>query len=368
MRVIIYTVVLIFVSIKMHTQIDNLVEKFNLPATLEESSGLIFYNNKLISHNDSGNNPNLYELDTITGTIDRTIIISNATNIDWEDIDQDDTYIYIGDFGNNNGNRTDLKIYRIEKTSYQSNTTVMADVINFSYDDQTDFTTNNQTNFNAEAMVVYNGNILIFTKNNGDFKTNAYIFPKTVGTHTATKIDTYDVQGLVTGATYNESDTSFLLTGYSNLLQPFLVYIDGAVGNSIFGGNVVKTDITSLIGQGSQLEGITDLGNERYFLSREKIQSFTPKVYAFSSLYALDVDDFTQSEIVIYPNPFVNYIQVNSEKSITKIEIFDVHGKKIQAKITADNSIELVNFSSGTYIINVHLDNKTIIKKKFIKK
>lgn len=367
MRVIIYTVILILTSIKSFAQIDNLVEKFNLPTTLEESSGLIFYNNKLISHNDSGNNPNLYELDTITGAIDRTIIISNATNVDWEDIAQDDTYIYVGDFGNNNGNRTDLKIYRIEKSSYQSNTAVIADVINFSYGDQTDFTTNAQTNFNAEAMVIYNGNILIFTKNNGDFKTNAYIFPKTIGTHSATKIDTYDVQGLVTGATYNASDTSFLLTGYTNYLQPFLVYVDGAVGNSIFGGNVVKTNITSLIGL-SQLEGITDLGNERYFLSREKFQSIAPKVYAFSSLYALNIDDFTQSEIVIYPNPFVKNIQINSENTITKIEIFDANGKKMQAKITADNSVELVDFSSGTYIISVHLDNKTIIKKKFIKK
>jgi hypothetical protein len=31
----------------------------------------------------------------------RTVAITNATNVDWEDIAQDASYIYIGDIGNN---------------------------------------------------------------------------------------------------------------------------------------------------------------------------------------------------------------------------------------------------------------------------
>ncbi|MGB5458743.1 MAG: T9SS C-terminal target domain-containing protein, partial [Eudoraea sp.] len=46
-----------------------------LPEDVLESSGLIYYNNKLITHNDSGNSPRLYEVDTLSSQIIRTITI-----------------------------------------------------------------------------------------------------------------------------------------------------------------------------------------------------------------------------------------------------------------------------------------------------
>ncbi|MDX2444801.1 MAG: hypothetical protein QNK30_13465 [Bacteroidales bacterium] len=82
----------------------------NLPAVIHETSGLIFLNKKLITHNDSGNESALFEVDTVSGAVIRKIIVKNAANIDWEDICADDSSIYIGDFGNNGGNPTDLKV------------------------------------------------------------------------------------------------------------------------------------------------------------------------------------------------------------------------------------------------------------------
>ena len=78
-----------------------------LQDSIKETSGLIYLNQKLITHNDSEGRPALYELDSITGNVTRTVAVTNATNIDWEDIDYDSTYLYIGDFGND-GSRTDL--------------------------------------------------------------------------------------------------------------------------------------------------------------------------------------------------------------------------------------------------------------------
>ena len=77
---------------------------------ISETSGLIFHNGKLITHNDSGNTPQLFEIDTVSYQITRTVTLSNVANIDWEDIAQDSEYIYIGDFGNNLGTRTDLSL------------------------------------------------------------------------------------------------------------------------------------------------------------------------------------------------------------------------------------------------------------------
>src|SRR5690554_1024138 len=69
---------------------------------VNESSGLIYLNEKLITHNDSGNDAQLFEIDSLTGNVTRTVVINNATITDWEDIAYDDDYIFIGDFGNNN--------------------------------------------------------------------------------------------------------------------------------------------------------------------------------------------------------------------------------------------------------------------------
>ncbi|MBL4643362.1 MAG: T9SS C-terminal target domain-containing protein, partial [Flavobacteriaceae bacterium] len=133
---------LFLICSSIEAQIENINSKYDLPNTVSETSGLLFYNGKLITHNDSGDNANLYELDTISGNITRTIHITNATNVDWEDITQDETYIYIGDFGNNNGNRQDLKIYRILKSDFNNGTSITSEVISFSYEDQVNFTTN----------------------------------------------------------------------------------------------------------------------------------------------------------------------------------------------------------------------------------
>lgn len=116
---------IIYISIFIVTlhsfgQESSIEEKFELPNEIEETSGLLFFNGKLITHNDSGDGPNLYEIDTLSGAISRVITITNATHIDWEDISQDDTYIYIADIGNNNGNREDLKIYKVLKSDYIS--------------------------------------------------------------------------------------------------------------------------------------------------------------------------------------------------------------------------------------------------------
>ena len=114
----------IFATAKTSAQIASVSVRAQLPAMLSESSGAVFFNGRFISHNDSGNENKLYELDTATGLILRTVHIQNAVNSDWEDLAQDATSLYIGDIGNNRGNRTDLKIYKIAKADYLASDTV----------------------------------------------------------------------------------------------------------------------------------------------------------------------------------------------------------------------------------------------------
>ena len=119
LKTFIFLAILTFKITYNQAQISNFKEKFELPEKVKETSGLLFLDGKIITHNDSGNDANLYEIDSLSGTILRTISIANATNIDWEDLTENDTHLFVADIGNNNGNRQDLKIYTILKSDFK---------------------------------------------------------------------------------------------------------------------------------------------------------------------------------------------------------------------------------------------------------
>jgi len=359
----------------IQAQIENITEKYDLPDTISETSGLLFFNGKLITHNDSGDAANLYELDTISGNILRTITINNATNVDWEDITQDENYIYIGDFGNNsNGNRQDLKIYRILKSEYTNNTSVASETITFNYEDQTDFTSQpNNTNFDAEAVSAYKDELVIFTKNWKDNTVNAYTIPKTIGNHSAKKVSTYNSNGLITGSAYNKEDDSFLLCGYTNQTgEPFLVHIkvNGILNDDIFSGTIERTNINPTIGV-SQVEGITLISGKKYFLSREKVTTsnfvLNQKLYRFDngSFSSLSLDDYELASLKIYPNPtnkslFIKGIEVKN------VKVINSNGKTILEQKNSNN-ILIDSFTNGIYFIKITTSNNKTVTKKFIK-
>ena len=109
-----------------------------LNSLLSETSGLVSWGGEIWTHNDN-TDTSVYALDPINGTISGTYALPGVTNVDWEELSQDETYLYVGDFGNNTyGNRKDLKILRISKNSLLNNSPQI-DTISFSYPNQTDF-------------------------------------------------------------------------------------------------------------------------------------------------------------------------------------------------------------------------------------
>ena len=72
-----------------------------LDEKLYENSGLMFFDGDIWTFNDSGGEPEIYRIDEACGKISQTVILENAKNHDWEDITQDNKYIYLSDAGNN---------------------------------------------------------------------------------------------------------------------------------------------------------------------------------------------------------------------------------------------------------------------------
>jgi len=380
MKLLILFIAFTFYSFLAISQITNFKEKFDLPNETKETSGLLFFDSKIITHNDSGNQPNLYEIDSLYGNLLRTVYVNNATNIDWEDITEDENHIYIADIGNNNGNRTDLQIYKILKSNFKKNTSVSAEIITFSYEDQTDFDSKpNSSNFDAESIVIYNNSILIFTKNWGDLKTNVYKLPLITGNHQAKKISSANIEGLITGGVYN--DDRFFLTGYSTTLIPFLIYIspNRKSGEDIFFSGFDKISLENKLGQGSQLEGITNIGTTgNYYISREHFTTtiygnpynFTQKLYEFHDETApiLSYDKNKLKEIIISPNPVTNKIKIHSSLNYLNLEIYNSLGKKMDIPlIDTLNKIDISNLEKGVYILKIQYKNKRSTIKKIIK-
>jgi len=352
-----------------------------LPENVLESSGLIYYNSRLVTHNDSGNSPQLYELDSLGSQILRTITITNATNIDWEDITQDDTYIYIGDFGNNSGDRQDLRIYRIEKSEFANFSEVNAEIINFTYEDQTDYSQTQNSDWDAEALVHFNDQLLIFTKQWQSNGTVAYAIPKVPGSYSATNMDFYDVSGLITGATYNKSSNVIMLLGYSAQLQPFIVRIDEPSSNFSFNGAEEKIDL----GIGfSQVEGITYSDANTYYISSERYQNSFPPITLPSQLYEFKTNDAIQEneelpieipsdlgksddDLIIYRMFGSQELQydLNSNAPLFGRAIFDITGKRVRhtpGNLIENNSIDLSGLGSAVYYLTFYLQGETISK------
>jgi hypothetical protein len=237
-----------------------------LSMEVEETSGLIFWDGCLWTHNDDTDN-RIFGIDTATARIIKTHILWKVVNWDWEEISQDEDYIYLGDFGNNGGNRTDLHILRVEKSSLQGRIPSI-DTIWFTYPDQVDFppASLNQTEFDCEAFVVTRDSIYLFTKQWLTANTTVYALSKEPGTQVARKHSTYAIGGLVTGATYLEEKRLLVLCGYSGLLQPFLCLLYDYPDHRFFEGNRRLVKLSILF---HQVEGIATNDGLIYYLSNE---------------------------------------------------------------------------------------------------
>jgi hypothetical protein len=361
-------------------QINNFKEKFELPIEVKETSGLLFLDGKIITHNDSGDAPNLYEIDSVSGALLRTVTISNATNIDWEDLAENDTHIFIADIGNNNGNRSDLKIYKILKSDFKNKTAVSAEIISYSYEDQTDFSSQpNSSNFDAEGIVIYGDRLLIFTKNWADFKTNVYKIPLTTGDYVATKVSAANVEGLITGAVYNND--RFFLTGYDTSLIPFLIYIDfnRMPGEDIFSSGFNRISLANKLEQGSQVEGITNIGfTGNYYISRENVSTtvsgtaytLKQKLYQFYNANSalLSINKNKLALVNISPNPIIDNIYIKTSFNFYTIEIYNATGESVFiSRLKNQKEIDISALSAGVYYLKIQLKDTNSIVRKIIK-
>jgi hypothetical protein len=360
----------------------NVTNSLDLPASLQESSGLIYYNNAIWTHNDNSD-LKLYQLNPNDASQIATQTILNCNNTDWEEITQDANFIYVGDFGNNSsGNRTDLHILRIAKNSLFTSS-LSVDTIWFTYSNQTDFsaTIGNNTNFDCEAFIVSSDSIYLFTKQWLNQQSTIYVLPKLPGTYSAQLKATIPVNGLITGANFQEEKRLITLIGYSGLLQPFLYLLYDFQGTNFESGNKRKVGLNLPF---HQTEGITSENGIDYYVSNEYFSNAfvaTPQ-----KLHTLNLSNFLQPYInsltnhietlnesynlTLTPNPTNQSISIHSENLTFKTIVISTNFGKIVQQTSGNEANEAtLNVASllpGSYFLSV-ISNKGILNRNFIK-
>lgn len=82
----------------------------------------------------------------------------------------------------------------------------------------------------------------------------------------------------------------------------------------------------------------------------------------------LDIDTFSIDQIMVYPNPAKNQIQISNFDAVSsEIRIFNVLGKQVfhQKKIK-NNTIDVSSFDKGIYLVKIDVDGKAKTQKLVI--
>ncbi len=302
-----------------------------LPNAIRECSGLAWKKNHLWAQNDGGNVPMLFELDTLDGSVLRSIRMATG-NWDWEDLAESPDHLFVGDFGNNDGSRQNLSIYRISENQLLQDTIWTVDTITFSFADQTDFTPADlNTPYDCEAFFFWQDSLHVFTKDWVGNQTKHYVFPAEPGDYTVAPRATYNVEGLITGADISPDGVVALL-GYGATGSFFWLLFDYEEGD-FFSGNKRRINIGTF-GDLGQTEGIVFSRAGEGFIASEELFTFPAQLFRFSSWEWTDpiTTNIVEPQNLwrISPNPFKDFLQIkNGTRAVMNISLYDGLGKRI---------------------------------------
>jgi hypothetical protein len=247
-----------------------------------ENSGLIWYRDKLWTINDSGGDPVLFSIDMRTGKCIQAIYMKGASNRDWEELAQDENFIYIIDIGNNYGRRDELTIYKVKKDSIPAagNARIQPEIIRYSYGDKEKnnghFT---RSPFDCEAAFALHDSLYLFTKDWENQQTKLYTCPASPGTYTLWPGATFEADGLVTGADISPDDSSLIiLIGYKDYV-PFIWELRDFDFSNYSMESTLRIDFPEKYDL--QTEGIAIQSAERIYISCE-MSSWPASVYTLN--------------------------------------------------------------------------------------
>ncbi|MBT9394005.1 esterase-like activity of phytase family protein [Hymenobacter sp. NST-14] len=225
-----------------------------------ESSGLALADQPgtFYTHGDDGNPAILYKISATTGQILSQIDVPVKSR-DWESITRDNSgNVYIGDVGNNNNDRQNLVIHRLNPLNPQ-----IVQEINLKYPDQREFPPQkDERNFDCEATLWHEGQVYLFTKDRAREQTSkVYTVPDQAGSYTAKLLTKLAIPGQVTDAALSPDGRRLVL-----LARQEMFVFEGSSLAEILRATPRRI---SLKGAG-QTEGAVFTSNQTLYISSEQ--------------------------------------------------------------------------------------------------
>jgi hypothetical protein len=251
-----------------------------LPKEVRETSGLFFYNGRLWTHNDSGGKPMLYALDTTSFQVVQRLTLKNVKNKDWEDVCTDGERVFVGDFGNNKGSRKNLRIFTFPLSDIpnKGDATIEVDSILFRFADQTSFVKRKHAHdFDCEAMFATEEFLYLLSKGWKTETTRLYRLPKLPGNYVAEVVNSFDSQGLITGADYDKENHILAIVGYvKTIWKPFMyiIFDFDEAGVKLLNRRFEMPQLTGVL-----TEGICFFDHGRCYITAESSKVMNAKVF-----------------------------------------------------------------------------------------
>ena len=299
--VIVFIALASFVSLSVYTLYSK--KQLSVDPKLKEISGIEFDKKKrLWAINDGGDDPKLYRLGE-DGAIEKEILVTNAKNIDWEDMTQNKFgHFFLGDFGNNKNDRKWLTIYKIENPIDIKTETTEAEIIKFTYPEM-DGTpiTPNKRNFDLEAFVEYKRHLYLFTKNRTepfDGITNVYKVGDHAANFDAQLIDSFKtcttLEKLcwITSAALSPDRTKLVLLDSTSIWL-----FENFKGDKFFSGDVSRIDL----GIVTQKEAITFYDDNTLIFTDEEFKGLVG-----GNAYVIKLNEAQKTVIKQAPKAAVN--------------------------------------------------------------
>ena len=250
------------------------IERQFLPLKINETSGLEYYNNNFLTHNDSGGETILYEFNKEGNIVDEHFIENCGENNDWEDITADNRNIYIANSGNNYGTRQNLAVLILDK----ENDFECTGQIQFKYKNQVNFENRNRHPYDSEGIISVGDELILFSKDRENLMTELYSLPKIPGSYEIEPIHSYPVNSLITGADYNEELKLVALVGYDFNWNQYFYKI-----SNFDLSNMDKTVIEKFkipIGK-AQIESVKIIDESSFWLTSEDEGNGFPRLFKF---------------------------------------------------------------------------------------
>lgn len=245
--------------------------KINLESQLFETSGIEKYNdNKFISFNDSGNEPILFILNQDYKIEGKTNL--PVQNFDWEDITYDGENYFLSDLGNNNGNRKNLVIHKINSNLELENT------LNISYKNQGEFKKDTLNEFDSETIISWKNRLLIFSKNRKFLTTEVFEVDKNLSNQKLARINAFDAKALITSGDYNKETNTLILLGYNFKREHFLFVFKNFSLKSKLTPRIILLDEL----KGKQAEAIKFISRNKLIITSEAEKNKQPKLWEIS--------------------------------------------------------------------------------------